>query len=203
MIEIKNLTITRGNREVIENFSCTIANGAISAIIGANGAGKSTLLAAIAGEQLAITGEIAINRAPISQLTIEELAKIRAVAQQSHSYWMAYSAREIIELGNDAASTARFSEIVTALDMEKFLDQKVTTLSGGQLQRIEIARAFMRNTPLILLDEPLASQDVISIERIKKFLISEKNAGATIVIVAHARREELSWCDQVIELEAK
>jgi len=203
MIEIKNLTIKRGDREVIQDFSCAISSGAITAIIGANGAGKSTLIAAIAGERLAISGEIAINRAPISQLTIEELAKIRAVAQQSHSYWMAYSAREIIELGNDAASTVRFSEIVTALDMEKFLDQKVTTLSGGQLQRIEIARAFLRNTPLILLDEPFASQDVVSIERITNFLISEKSAGRTIVIVAHARREELSWCDKVIELEAR
>jgi iron complex transport system ATP-binding protein len=203
MIEIKNLTIKRGDREVIQDFSCAISSGAITAIIGANGAGKSTLLAAIAGERLAITGEIAINGASVSQLTIEELAKIRAVAQQSHIYWMAYSAREIIELGNDAASTARFSEVVTALDMEKFLDQKVTTLSGGQLQRIEIARAFLRNTPLILLDEPFASQDVVSIERITNFLISEKSAGKTIVIVAHARREELSWCDKVIELEAR
>jgi ABC-type cobalamin/Fe3+-siderophores transport system ATPase subunit len=203
MIEIKNLTIKRGELEVIKNFTCSISKGAITAIIGANGAGKSTLLAAIAGERLAITGDIAINGAALSQLTIEELAEIRAVAQQSHTYWMAYSAREIIELGNDGASTDRFSEIVAALDMEKFFDQKVTTLSGGQLQRIEIARAFMRNTPLVLLDEPFASQDVVSIERIKKFLISEKNAGKTIVIVAHARREELSWCDKVIELEAK
>jgi ATP-binding cassette subfamily C protein len=87
--------------------------------------------------------------------------------------------------------------------MEAFLDQKVTALSGGQLQRIEIARAFMRDTSLVLLDEPFASQDVASIERIEKFLIAEKSAGKTIVIVAHAHPEELLWCDMVIELAAK
>lgn len=87
--------------------------------------------------------------------------------------------------------------------MEAFLHQKVTALSGGQLQRIEIARAFMRDTPLVLLDEPFASQDVASIERMKEFMIAHKSAGKTIVIVAHAQSEELSWCDQVIDLGAR
>jgi len=203
MIEIKELTLKRGHRDVISNFSCTISTGALTAIIGSNGAGKSTLLTAIAGEHYSTSGEILINGHSVASLNVEELSKIRSVAQQSHSYWMAYSTREILALGNDGTSQERTTEILRSLDMEAFLDQKVTTLSGGQLQRIEIARAFMRDTPLVLLDEPFASQDVASIERIEKFLIGEKSAGKTIVIVAHARQEELSWCDKVIELAAK
>ena len=203
MIEIKELILKRGDREIINNFSCTIPEGAITAIIGSNGVGKSTLLAAIAGERFSTTGEILVNGLSAASISIEEFSKIRSVAQQSHSYWMAYSAREILALGNDKTSEAKSSEILRALDMEDFLGQKVTALSGGQLQRIEIARAFMRDTPLVLLDEPFASQDVASIKRLKKFLIAQKSEGKTIVIVAHARREELSWCDKVIELEAK
>jgi iron complex transport system ATP-binding protein len=203
MIEIKDLSLKRGHSEIIKNFSCTIATGAITAIIGSNGAGKSTLLTAIAGERYSASGEILINGLSVTSLSVEEFSKIRSVAQQSHSYWMAYSAREIIALGNDVTPAEKVSEIFRALDMETFLDQKVTALSGGQLQRIEIARAFMRDTPLVLLDEPFASQDVASIERLKKFLIAQKSAGKTIVIVAHAHPEELSWCDRVIELEAR
>lgn len=203
MIEIRNLTLKRGDHEVITNFSCTISDGAITALIGANGAGKSTLLAAIAGESFASSGEILINGASITSLSAEELSRIRSVAQQSHSYWMAFSAREILALGNDETSPERFSEIISALEMDGFLNQKVTALSGGQLQRIEIARAFMRDTPLVLLDEPFASQDVASVERIKGFLISEKSAGKTIVMVAHARPEELTWCERVIAIKAR
>ena len=203
MIEIKELSLNRGHREILNNFSCTISAGAITAIIGSNGAGKSTLLSAIAGERFSTSGEILINGHSIASLSVEELSKIRSVAQQSHSYWMAFSTREILALGNEETSTERTSEIIRALEMSTFLDQKVTALSGGQLQRIEIARAFMRDTPLVLLDEPFASQDVASIERMEKFLISEKSAGKTIVIVAHAHPEELSWCDKVIDLAAK
>jgi ABC-type cobalamin/Fe3+-siderophores transport system ATPase subunit len=203
MIEIKDLSLKRGHSEIIKNFSCTIAKGAVTAIIGSNGAGKSTLLSAIAGERYSTSGEILINGLSAASLSVEEFSKIRSVAQQSHSYWMAYSAREIIALGNDETPVEKVSEILRALDLDSFLDQKVTALSGGQLQRIEIARAFMRDTPLVLLDEPFASQDVASIERLKKFLVAEKGAGKTIVIVAHARSEELSWCDKVIELEAR
>jgi len=203
MIEIKELSLKRGHREIIKKFSCTIPEGAITAIIGSNGVGKSTLLAAIAGERLLATGEIFINGLSTATFSVEEFSKIRSVAQQSHSYWMAYSTREILALGNDETSEAKTSEILRALDMEAFLDQKVTALSGGQLQRIEIARAFMRATPLVLLDEPFASQDVASIERLKRFLIAQKSEGKTIVIVAHLRPEELSWCDKVIELETR
>ncbi len=203
MIEIKELSLKRGHREIIKNFSCTVPEGAITAIIGSNGVGKSTLLAAIAGERFSTTGEILINGLTTASFSVEEFSKIRSVAQQSHSYWMAYSAREILALGNDVTPAEKVSEIFRALEMEAFLDQKVTALSGGQLQRIEIARAFMRDTPLVLLDEPFASQDVASIERLKKFLVAQKSEGKTIVIVAHARPEELTWCDKVIELEVR
>lgn len=93
MIEIKGLTLEREHRKIIDNFSCSISTGAITAIIGPNGVGKSTILSAIAGERYSSSGEILINGVSISTLSAQELSKIRSVAQQSHSYWMAYSAR--------------------------------------------------------------------------------------------------------------
>ena len=203
MIKIKNISLAFDNRAVLSDFSAEIATGTITAITGRNGAGKSTLLAAIAGDQTVAGGEIILLDRAISSLTISELATIRSVATQSHSYWMAYTTAEILTLGNEQVSSDRFNEIVRKLELEDFLDQSVTTLSGGQLQRIEIARAFMRELPIVLLDEPFASQDLASITRIKELLVSEKSKGVTIVLVDHARDENLNWCDQVIDLDLR
>lgn len=202
MIEIKGVTLGYGTHVVIENFSASIPAGSIAAIVGRNGAGKSTLLAAIAGDVETTAGEISINGKAIARHSSTELAATFSLAQQNHTYWMAYSVRDIIELGHESISPERFAFLVEALDIEGFIDQQVTTLSGGQLQRVEIARSLMRDVPLVLLDEPFASQDLASIEKIKNLVLRESAAGKTFVIVTHAREEDLSWCNQIINLGA-
>jgi ABC-type cobalamin/Fe3+-siderophores transport system ATPase subunit len=200
MIEIKGVTLGYVARTVISNFSASIPAGSITAIVGRNGAGKSTLLAAIAGDIETTAGEISINGKAVTKYSSAELAATFSLAQQSHTYWMAYSVRDIIELGHEEVSPERFAFLVDALDIEGFIDQPVTTLSGGQLQRVEIARSLMREVPLVLLDEPFASQDLASIEKIKNLILRESAAGTTFVIVTHAREEDLSWCSQIINL---
>ena len=116
---------------------------------------------------------------------------------------MAYKTIDILKLGHESVSNERFSSIISHLAMEDYLHQSVTTLSGGQLQRIEIARAFLRELPLVLLDEPFASQDLASIASLQNFFSSEVKTGRTIVLVAHQRREELSWCNQIVEIGAR
>jgi ABC-type Mn2+/Zn2+ transport system ATPase subunit len=93
--------------------------------------------------------------------------------------------------------------LIEKLGISKYLYQRITTLSGGQLQRIEIARALLRQLPILMLDEPFASQDLQSIAAITDLLREEAAAGRTVLLVAHARRDDLSWCDQVIEISAR
>lgn len=203
MISISNLKISHGARQVIADFSASIEAGTITAILGANGTGKSTLIAAIAGDIPIESGQITINELSIDSMKREELARLRSVAAQSHTYWMAYTTNEILRLGNEDIEEGRFKYLVTKLGIDRYLEQSVTTLSGGQLQRIEIARALVRELPIVLLDEPFASQDLTSISAIIKLLIEERAAGRTVVLVAHERVEDLTWCDQIIELKAK
>lgn len=203
MISASALALSYGEREVVSDFSATFAQGTITAILGANGAGKSTLIAALAGDIAPTRGDLSINGVSIAALTRRELSQLRSLAQQSHSYWMAYTTEEILRLGNDDISQERFNYLVEKLGATEYLNQRVTTLSGGQSQRIEIARALMRELPIVLLDEPFASQDLKSISAITELLQEERASGRTIILVAHARREELSWCDQVIELNAR
>ncbi len=203
MISVANLALSYGTREVLDNFSANFAQGTITAVVGANGTGKSTLLAALAGDIVPSSGDIQINGKSIQAMRNSELSKLRSVAQQSHSYWMAYTTEEILRLGHDDVPQERFNYLIGKLGIESYLQQRVTTLSGGQSQRIEIARALMRELPVILLDEPFASQDLKAIAAISDLLQAERSAGRTIVLVAHARSEDLKWCDQIIELNAK
>lgn len=203
MITASNLTLSYGNRTVLEGFSASFSQGTITAIIGANGSGKSTLLAALAGDLAPLVGEIAFDGKPIKEMKRKELSHLRSLAQQSHQYWMAFTADEILRLGHDQVSEARFNYLIEKLGIAQYINQRVTTLSGGQLQRIEIARALLRELPVVMLDEPFASQDLKSISAIKDLLLEESAAGRTVLLVAHARREDLSWCDQIIEISAK
>lgn len=203
MITASDLTLSYGNRAVLEGFSASFSKGTITAIIGANGSGKSTLLAALAGDLKPLSGEIAFDGKPIRAMKRKELSQLRSLAQQSHQYWMAFTAEEILRLGHDQVSEARFNYLIEKLGITQYINQRVTTLSGGELQRIEIARALLRELPIVMLDEPFASQDLKSSSAIKDLLLKESAAGRTVLLVAHARREDLSWCNQIIETSAR
>jgi ABC-type cobalamin/Fe3+-siderophores transport system ATPase subunit len=200
MIECVNVSVSHGTHKVIKNFNAGFDEGTISVVTGGNGAGKSTLLSTLAGDIFDFDGEITIGGRSLRQITFKELANLRSVALQHHSYWMTYSVSDILRLGNELVAETRWEEIISVFAMEKFLHQSITTLSGGQLQRVEIARAFMRELPIVFLDEPFAAQDFHSISRIREFIQSEADKGCTIVMAAHMRDKDLDWCDQVLAL---
>ena len=196
MIDIKNVALSYGTHRVLANFSAHIAQNSITAIIGRNGSGKSTLLSAISGDIALSGGEIRLHGNSISELSSQELAYLRSYATQSHTYWMAYPVEEILRMGHDAVSQERYEYLVDALDIRSILKQRITTLSGGQLQRVEIARAFMRDTTLVLLDEPFAGIDPIAVLDIQKTIkfLAAKNIG--VLITDHNVRETLDVCEK-------
>jgi ABC-type cobalamin/Fe3+-siderophores transport system ATPase subunit len=200
MIEISHLSVFRGKREIITDFSTTIPAASMTAITGANGSGKSTLLAALAGDLVYQSGEIKYSSQELRTISLEDQSRIRSVVPQNQSYWLSFTAREVISMGQDQESIARLESILDVLDMKDFADQTVTTLSGGQSQRVEIARALIRDTPVYLLDEPLSAQDAQSKKRIISYLETMRDQGKTILVIAHIDRDSLGWCDQVIDL---
>ena len=200
MINIKDVSLSYGTHTVLENFSAQVSGGTITAIIGGNGAGKSTLVSAIAGAIKPNTGSITIDGKDVGALSAQELASLRSVAQQSHSYWMSYTVARILALGHENIVQSRFDKVAKEFGLAEVLQQSITTLSGGQLQRVEIARAFMRDVPIALLDEPFASQDLASQEKLIAIFQEERKKGRTILLVAHRDRSNLEWCDQIIDL---
>ena len=201
MINIKDVSLSYGTHTVLENFSAEVSGGTITAIIGGNGAGKSTLVSAIAGAIKPNTGYITIDGKDVGALSAQELASLRSVAQQSHSYWMSYTVAQILGLGHENIVQSRFDKVAKEFGLAEVLQQSITTLSGGQLQRVEIARAFMRDVPIVLLDEPFASQDLASQEKLTALFQEERHKGRTIVLVAHREKSNLAWCNQIIDLD--
>lgn len=199
IIEISHLFVDRENRRVISDFSASCRGGTITAVIGANGSGKSTLLSAISGDLAIASGSIAIDGRSLSELSLAEQASLRSVVSQEQLFWLAFTVRQVIEMGQDELSRARIDQVMTDLEIAEIADQSVLTLSGGQAQRVSIARALVRDTPIYLLDEPFASQDrAMTIKLIEIFKKMRAN-GKTLVVIAHLGEVELDWCDQIIK----
>lgn len=199
VVEIKNLSITRGGLEVVKNFSAKLKPGTITAIIGPNGSGKSTLLAALSGDIPISSGSIKIDGRELNSFTLAEQANIRSVVMQNRTYWLSYNVQEMVSMGQSHTAISKIDGILSALNMEDFAQQKVTTLSGGEAQRVEIARALIRDTEIYLLDEPLSAQDEVSKKRVIEALQKLRDQGKTILLIAHIDRSSLTWCDQIID----
>ena len=193
MITIDEITIVVDGREIIYDYSEQIPAGSITVIVGSNGCGKSTLLAAIAGDIAPDKGTITIDEHHPILTAANTLAGIRSMVVQNQSFVLGFTVRQVIEMAGDSA------QVMKALELTEIADRLVTTLSGGEAQRVAIAQAIAQNTPVLLLDEPLAAQDVHSRNRIIQLLKDLAEQGKTIVVVAHSNETELSWADKVIK----
>jgi len=193
MITIDEITIVVDGREIIYDYSEQIPAGSITVIVGPNGCGKSTLLAAIAGDIAPDKGTITIDEHHPILTSANTLAGIRSMVVQNQSFTLGFTVAQTIEMAGDSAP------VLKALELTDLADRLVTTLSGGEAQRVAIAQAIAQNTPVLLLDEPLAAQDIHSRDRIIALLKDLAEQGKTIVVVAHSNETELSWADKVIQ----
>ena len=193
MITIDEITIVVDGREIIYDYSEQIPAGSITVIVGPNGCGKSTLLAAIAGDIAPDKGTITIDEHHPILSSADTLAGIRSMVVQNQSFVLGFTVRQVIEMAGASA------HVMKALELTEIADRLVTTLSGGEAQRVAIAQAIAQNAPVLLLDEPLAAQDVHSRNRIIELLKDLAEQGKTVVVVAHSNETELSWADKVIK----
>ena len=193
MITIDEITIVIDGREIIYDYSEQIPAGSITVIVGPNGCGKSTLLAAIAGDIAPDKGTITIDEHHPILTAADTLAGIRSMVIQNQNFVLGFTVRQVIEMAGASA------DVMKALELTDIADRLVTTLSGGEAQRVAIAQAIAQDAPVLLLDEPLAAQDIHSRKRIIELLKDLAEQGKTIVVVAHSNETELSWADKVIK----
>lgn len=201
MISARALRLLRGNTLVADQFSINIEPGKIHALIGPNGCGKSTALAALAGDRTLYSGAIQVDGVDQKQMSIEQMAKKRAVVSQSQKFLLGFRVGEVLEMAiRVSGSRADIALSVAELNIEALLNRKTTSLSGGEQQRVSIAMALSQATPYLLLDEPFSAQDVESVERIVGYLQKLSDKGKGILLVAHMAEADLDWCDDITRL---
>ena len=190
--ELKNVDFTYPNgTKALHNINMTIENGKTTALVGLSGAGKSTIINLLCKFYLPDSGKILLDDIDLDDFNNTSLRNdIGLVLQKNHIFQG--SIEDNIRYGN---MNATFEEIETAAKKAYLHDQIIelpeqynhdaTQLSGGQQQRIAIARLFLKDPPIIFLDEPTASLDAIATEQIKNSLDAIKE-GRTVVIISHS-----------------
>lgn len=201
VLDIENLTFAYEEKKILENFSCSIEQGNFVAIVGENGAGKSTLLNLILHNLKPLSGKIQIFGDDIDQKN--HYQDIAYVSQSSVQNYRNFPTT-VIEVIYNHLKFLKVKE-----PPEKYLDlvgltehqnKVLSELSGGQLQRVALAAAMIKNASLILLDEPTTGIDKKFSREFFGFLQEIASSGKTIVIVTHALDDAIDFIDYAIEI---
>ena len=170
MLHIENLFVTYNDRPVLYNVTLDVAASEVLALIGPNGAGKSTLIRAVSGFIPIVRGNVHIENTDLLALQANERAKRLAVVPQAASLPAAFSVWEIVLFGRTpylnflGQTSPKDDEIarraLTRVDALDLADRRVGELSGGEQQRVLLARALAQATPILLLDEPTSHLDL-------------------------------------------
>jgi len=211
IIEVNNLSFDYDQRRVLVDLSFKVEQGSFLAIAGPNGAGKSTLLNLLIAILKARTGTITIDDTPVGAYSTESLARKIAVVGQEFVPVFGFSVIETVLMarvrhyGRLGFETKIDRQIVQnalkATDTEQFASRQLAQISGGERQRVFIARALAQDTPVLLLDEPTSFLDLqhqVRIYELLKKIKKEKNK--TIVAITHDINLAAQYCDEVLLL---
>ena len=211
-VKIENLSFSYGDREVLKKICADFKPGMVCGLLGPNGSGKTTLLKNIAAILKPQKNAVYINCRDITGITPLEIAKEMALVPQSTHIDFDFTVEEIVMMGRTphikgfAGESSEDREIVQqALEtvrVSHLKDRSIKSLSGGELQRVVIARALAQKTRIILLDEPVSQLDIhhqLSIMETITGLAHEQNF--TIVTVLHDLNLAAEYCDSIYLLK--
>jgi len=204
MLTARALRKRYGAREVVRDFSFWLHAGEVVGLLGPNGAGKTTCFYMLVGLVPADGGEIVLDGRDITAMPMHARARFGlGYLPQEPSVFRKLSVADnilaILELRDDLDSNGRLRELDGLLDelqVSHVADQLGASLSGGERRRVEIARALAGKPRLMLLDEPFAGVDPISVGEIQKIVRHLKARDIGVLITDHNVRETLGICDR-------
>ncbi|MFT4180158.1 MAG: LPS export ABC transporter ATP-binding protein [Thermomonas sp.] len=204
MLTAEGLRKRYRSREVVRDFGLSLKAGEVVGLLGPNGAGKTTCFYMIVGLVPADAGRILLDGTDITDQPMYARAKLGVgYLPQEPSVFrklsVADNIRLVLELRADLDEEGRERELSALLDelqINHVADQHGASLSGGERRRVEIARALAGKPRLILLDEPFAGVDPISVNEIQRIVRHLKDRGIGVLITDHNVRETLGICDR-------
>ena len=206
MIIVDNLTrcFTSGGKTLVavDRLSFSVKEGEVYGLLGPNGAGKTSTLRMILGLLQPTSGDAIVDGFEVSKFPDEVKRRIGLVSASAGLYqWL--SPREMLLFFadlysiNTTVARERLESLADLLDLRRFLDQRCSTLSTGQKQRVTLARALMHDPPIMLLDEPTRGLDVIGTHVIFQYIGLLRSQGKSVVVSTHRLDEASKICDRM------
>jgi len=204
MLSAEGLQKSFRGRTVVRGFNFTLEEGEIVGLLGPNGAGKTTCFYMVVGLIPADAGTIRVDEVDVTEMPMHARARLGVgYLPQEPSVFRRLSVADnilaILELRDDLDGSGRAGELEALLDdlqIGHIRDQKGVSLSGGERRRVEIARALAAKPRFMLLDEPFAGIDPISVVDIQRIVLQLKSRGIGILITDHNVRETLGICER-------
>ena len=195
-IVFEHVTFSYGEGQpVLKDVSFTVPDGKVTALVGVSGSGKSTAASLICRFWDITEGQICLGGVPLNQIPLSDLmSQISFVTQ--NTFLFKKSIRENIMMGNQEATEEEMMQ--AAKDYDTVID-KETKLSGGEKQRITLARAILKNAPIVILDEATAYIDADNEDLLQKAL-AKLSEGKTVLVIAH-RLSSIKEADSIVVLE--
>ena len=187
----------KSKTHALRGVSLSIPTGSLCCIVGPSGHGKSTLLQLIGGLDKPTSGRVFIDETDISKLSDNKLSEVRGekigFVFQSFNLLENLTALENIQtammfapsLSDKSNTKKRGLELLEIVGLSDKADSKPSELSGGQIQRVAVARALANDPPILLMDEPTGNLDSKSEQEVLEYILSVHKTGKTIVIVTH------------------
>ncbi|MFA5268130.1 MAG: ABC transporter ATP-binding protein [Methanoregula sp.] len=206
-IHTGNLSAGYGTEEIVKSVSCTFSPGSFTGIIGPNGSGKTTLLKAFS-RVIPSSGILELDGKPVNNYTPAELGMALGYVPQDEGRPFSYTVLQVVLMAR-YARTSRFASLTPddyarchhALEetgIAQLAGRSIRTLSGGEWQRVLIARALAQDTKVLLLDEPTSHLDLSHQSDILSFMRSLAGSGSTIIGVFHDLNMAALYCDRLI-----
>lgn len=212
-VEIKSLSFSYSDNEILKNLSFSVPEGEFFIVIGPNGSGKTTLMKIIAGILKPKKGDLQILNRPLKDYTRKELAKTIALVPQIAVLDFPFTVTELVLMGRsphlnmlgfEQEKDLEIAGNAMALtDIEHLAHRPLDQLSGGECQRVFIARAICQEPKIILLDEPTASLDLAHKVKVMDLMEKlKKEIGFTVIIVSHDINLAAMYSDRLLLLKA-
>ncbi len=210
MIEIEGLSVRLGGARVLESVSLSVERGDLVALVGPNGAGKTTLLRCVNGVLTPDAGTVRIDSQPVEGLSAKEHARLVATVPQSTQVGFDFPVRDVVAMGRTphrsrfARTTEADRDLVTEAleraEVADLADRPVGSVSGGERQRVLLARALAQDTPVLALDEPTGSLDINHQVRTFGLVRRLVDDGRTALAAVHDLDLAARFCDELAVL---
>jgi iron complex transport system ATP-binding protein len=210
LLEARGVCVRAGGVEILHDADLTVHAGELVAVVGPNGAGKSTLARAVAGLQRTAGGDVRWSGTPLAQLRGRRIARLRAFIPQRAPVPAGVTVREAVEIGRSPhIGPLRRATRLDRDAVERALERtgtaalaarRLTTLSGGELQRVQIAVGLAQEAPVLIADEPTAHLDLGAAASTARLLRELAGDGLSVLLIVHDLALAAAVADTVVVL---